>query len=84
MKKQHKKNSERMKTVKIADRLCDIAARITVAQLAIEGAEAEVGTGLLSPVITFLGVITDEVRVVAEEVHPSRAHEIGDALLPTS
>ena len=59
-----------MKNFKIADRLDDIASELLVAQLEIEGVEAETDRGLLGPVITYLGKISAAIRALSYEVHP--------------
>jgi hypothetical protein len=43
--------------LKMADRLNDIAERLNVVHLAIEGAAAELDTPLLGPVMTFVSEI---------------------------
>lgn len=60
-------------TLEIADRISDIAERLDVAQLAVEGVAAEVDTDLLGPVITFIGEIRKEIVAVGDDVHHSPA-----------
>jgi hypothetical protein len=58
-------------TANLADRLNDIEGRLDVAQLAINGAAAEVDTNLLGPVATFIGEIRKEILAIRHDMHHS-------------
>jgi hypothetical protein len=58
-------------TIKIADRLDDIAERLNVVHLAIEGAAADLDTHLLGPVMTFVSEIRAQIIAVSNDVHHS-------------
>jgi hypothetical protein len=57
-------------TIKLSDRLNDIAGWIDVVHLAIEGAAAELDTPLLGPVMTFVSEIRAQIAAVSDEICP--------------
>jgi hypothetical protein len=65
--------------LKMADRLNDIAQRLNVVHLAIEGAAAEPDTPLLRPVMTFVSEIRGQIIAVSNDVHHSPAQAAGGA-----
>jgi hypothetical protein len=65
--------------IKLSDRLNDIAGRIDVVHLAIEGAAAELDTPLLGPVMTFVSEIRAQIIAVSNDVHHSPTQAAGGA-----
>jgi hypothetical protein len=55
-------------TITLSDRLNDIAYRIDVVHLAIEGAAAELDTPLLGPVMTFVSEIRGQIIAVSNDI----------------
>jgi hypothetical protein len=66
-------------TITLSDRLNDIAGRIDVVHLAIEGAAAELDTPLLGPVMTFVSEIRGQIIAVSNDMHHSPAQAAGGA-----
>jgi hypothetical protein len=65
--------------INLSDRLNDIAGRIDVVHLAIEGAAAELDTPLLGPVMTFVSEIRGQIIAVSNDMHHSPAQAAGGA-----